>query len=613
MTQSAQEPGITDIHNDLPVLYMLRTQRIHSSATTAAQIRRITRRARGYRFINSNASGHTGLFRVMQNGTLRQVPPPPDRAQIVLRAHELSGHFGVRRTMHLLLQTYWWQRIMADVTSVVNNCTVCNRTKASFNSSQPSLHPLEICGLFYRWGVDLCGPFPTTPRGHKYIMVMIEHFSKLLVLEPLTAKEAKCTCYAFEHGVLGRFGACAEVVTDQGSEFLGEFQAMLARCFIDHRTTSPGHPQANGAAERCVQTVKRCLRRHCEDSASTTRWDLFLPYISMGYNSSKQMSTNCSPFQLLYARDPVFSSSVQQHFKLPIDFDLSPTADAAATTIRTRAAYLREAMPVIANNLAIAQHRDRLRYAMTRSGTYLPKLRKFVPGDYVYLRRAKQVSTLQIPARETILRVLEVRDNGVLLLQGRCGLTTTAHHSELAPCHLPHIDGTIDSNMAMPAADHACEVCHFPDNDDLMLICDGCTAGWHTYCLTPPLSTIPAGKWVCPYCTSNGITAAQLEHRSPSKPQHRHPERSDTIFPNPASRARDKAAEQYDGWLIARTIGGRRNNPDLEWGTLTYNGADSRPKYFTATFTTGTPEQLTMHQVLGRPHKAPGDPTPHPL
>jgi hypothetical protein len=51
------------------------------------------------------------------------------------------------------------------------------------------------------------------------------------VLEPLIAKEAKYAAPAFEHGVLCRFGSCAEVVSDGGGEWHKEFGAMLAKNF----------------------------------------------------------------------------------------------------------------------------------------------------------------------------------------------------------------------------------------------------------------------------------------------------------------------------------------------------------------------------------------------
>ena len=108
------------------------------------------------------------------------------------------------------------------------------------------LNPLPIEGLFYRWSMDLCGPFPVTHRGNKYV-VMIEHFSKTIALEPLQTKEAKHTCYAYEH-LLSRYKSCAELLTDRGTEFEGEFHACMVRNFIDHRRTSVNHPLADGLA-----------------------------------------------------------------------------------------------------------------------------------------------------------------------------------------------------------------------------------------------------------------------------------------------------------------------------------------------------------------------------
>ncbi len=77
---------------------------------------------------------------------------------------------------------------------VVDVCEVCDRVQASFNTQLPDRQPLSIEGLFYHWGMDLCGPFPTTTRGTRgntYVAIMIEHYSKTVVLEPLVHKDAK--------------------------------------------------------------------------------------------------------------------------------------------------------------------------------------------------------------------------------------------------------------------------------------------------------------------------------------------------------------------------------------------------------------------------------------
>ena len=51
------------------------------------------------------------------------------------------------------------------------------------------LHPLPIMGMFYRWFVDLAGPFPPSEYGNDYIMVMIEHFSKWVKVVAIPTKE----------------------------------------------------------------------------------------------------------------------------------------------------------------------------------------------------------------------------------------------------------------------------------------------------------------------------------------------------------------------------------------------------------------------------------------
>ncbi|KAJ2039706.1 hypothetical protein H4S03_001514 [Coemansia sp. S3946] len=45
-----------------------------------------------------------------------------------------------------------------------------------------------------------------------------------------------------------------------------------------------------------------------------------------------------------------------------------------------------------------------------------------------------------------------------------------------------------------------CEICKHSENDDKMLICDGCNHGYHMYCLRPLLTTIPTNDWYCDVC-----------------------------------------------------------------------------------------------------------------
>ena len=124
------------------------------------------------------------MYNLGLDGKPRLVPKPPERTALIKRVHEETGHFGVRRTLALLLNRYWWQGMTEDVSSVVRHCAACDRVNSTFTVQPTELNPLPIGGLFYRWGVDLCGPFDQTERGHKYVMVAVEHFSKYVILCP---------------------------------------------------------------------------------------------------------------------------------------------------------------------------------------------------------------------------------------------------------------------------------------------------------------------------------------------------------------------------------------------------------------------------------------------
>ena len=80
-------------------------------------------------------------------------------------------------------------------------------------------------------------------------------------------------------------------------------------------------------------------------------------------------------------------------------------------------------------------------------------VRKFSVGDYVYLRHPNQISTLQIHAQQVVVRVMVIKSNGVVRVQGRCGNTRDTNVGSLASCHLPHLDGTINPSLAIISPD----------------------------------------------------------------------------------------------------------------------------------------------------------------
>jgi integrase len=57
----------------------------------------------------------------------------------------------------------------------------------------------------------------------------------------------------------------------------------------------------------------------------------------------------------------------------------------------------------------------------------------------------------------------------------------------------------------------SCQLCGSHAEEDKMLLCDGCDQGFHTFCLSPPLLTVPRGKWFCSECTPVRVPALPTE------------------------------------------------------------------------------------------------------
>ncbi|KAE8055327.1 hypothetical protein FH972_012174 [Carpinus fangiana] len=51
--------------------------------------------------------------------------------------------------------------------------------------------------------------------------------------------------------------------------------------------------------------------------------------------------------------------------------------------------------------------------------------------------------------------------------------------------------------------DQICEQCRSGLHGEVMLLCDRCNKGWHTYCLSPPLKQVPPGNWYCLECLNS--------------------------------------------------------------------------------------------------------------
>ena len=105
--------------------------------------------------------------------------------------------------------------------------------------------------------------------------------------------------------------------------------------------------------------------------------------------------------------------------------------------------------------------------------------------------------------------------------------TTATTHTCHPYVHAHTVSVSISLSLFSPGDDRAvtecrCVECGGGQDENLLLMCDGCNSGYHTYCLDPPLAGVPLHDWYCPSCPSparNGNTLGMRHGSSGSTDQ----------------------------------------------------------------------------------------------
>eukprot|EP00731_Ephydatia_muelleri_P010157 Em0005g743a len=121
-----------------------------------------------------------------------QLVVPKGHVKIILeKLHNESGHLGVQRTTEKVKERFYWPGYEMDIQNWVQECQQCQKR----NPPQP--HPLAPLGSIkctYPFDViswDIMGPLPLSTKGHKYILVITDLFSKWVETFPLAVTDSE--------------------------------------------------------------------------------------------------------------------------------------------------------------------------------------------------------------------------------------------------------------------------------------------------------------------------------------------------------------------------------------------------------------------------------------
>ena len=163
------------------------------------------------------------------------------------------------------------------------------------------------------------------------------------------------------------------------------------------------------------------------------------------------------------------------------------------TELIRRMILVHQAGVMCTHNLDIAQHRDTERYKLVHSGNWKPSHSPLQLKDFVILKK-KEKDSFDIPRRKQIYQTTGFGDQDSVELRGRDNKRMRTNLANLAKYPADNVDPTI-----VPPKELPCEICSSPHYDKLMLLCDQCNRGFHTYCLG--LQFFPREDWFCPECS----------------------------------------------------------------------------------------------------------------
>ena len=201
--------------------------------------------AKAYAKIWPELSLHLGLL--THNG--RAIVPHSARRYILDLLH--AAHLGIHGTKRRAKRLYWWPNMDTHIEQM---CISCERCEA--HQPRQMREPLNFIKATYPFEIASCDLFQFQGRKHA---VLKDRYSGFLFVSPPFPNEAPATTIAFVLDCCAVGGYPANIRSDNGPQFRGEFNNWCQSHNIVHSKSDPHRPKGNGNAESGVKIAAALL------------------------------------------------------------------------------------------------------------------------------------------------------------------------------------------------------------------------------------------------------------------------------------------------------------------------------------------------------------------
>ena len=242
-----------------------------------------------------NYNGVDILCDVSQPNSVRPICPAGFKKLAFDLIHNLS-HPSPKLTLRQLSDRFVWKGMRKDCHLWAKSCLACQRSKITRYNRTPLQAFPPSSAKFTDVHIDITGPLKVS-RGFRYILVVIDRFTRWFIASPLFDTKASSVIDCFMLNWIANYGVPSTVVSDRGSCFTSkEWTRLVSYLGCTHKLTCAYRPSCNGSVERVNRTLKVALKAQL----ASDNWVDILPIVLLGLRTVVRADLNSTACEMVY-------------------------------------------------------------------------------------------------------------------------------------------------------------------------------------------------------------------------------------------------------------------------------------------------------------------------